>query len=91
MTRLAEPEWDQATRDLALALDAAKIEHLCPICGREKSVCQSAELQDDWDVPPPTRCHATTAVRQHQKRLNEDTNPYQDALVWSTRLREKHR
>lgn len=57
---------------------------LCPICGYPKDVCQALENVGRFDVPPPARCHATTALRQFQKDREYDVP---DALVWSAILK----
>lgn len=84
MTTVAEPEWDQATRDLALALDDV---NLCPVCHRPAEICQDPERQFDWKVQDPVRCHATTAIRERQKGVTEETNPHADALIWRVGLK----
>lgn len=86
MTTLAEPEWDQATRDLTLARDAVA---MCQVCGGPAYLCQDAERQDDWKAEPPVRCHRTTAARAHQGKFSEKTNPHLDALVWPVTLRRR--
>lgn len=83
---MAEPEWDQGTRDLVLALDAVD---LCPFCGQPTAVCQDPERQDDWVATDPVRCHAQTARLARQKNVTEQTNPQAGALLWPVRLREK--
>lgn len=57
---------------------------LCPICGNSKTVCQAAENSDRFTVPPPSRCHATTAIRKESEKAERDVP---DALVWSAQLR----
>ncbi|MEO5665518.1 MAG: hypothetical protein ABIR39_19810 [Nocardioides sp.] len=83
MTTMDEPEWDQETRDLALA--HAQVD-LCPSCGGPAYLCQDPELQDSWRVPAPTRCHRSTALLQAQLKVTEKTNPQVGALLWSTVL-----
>mgnify|MGYP005990682873 CR=1 FL=1 len=85
MTTLAEPEWDDRTRDLALAFDDWDE---CPVCGGPAELCQDPERQFDWRVPEPTRCHRTTALREAQDKVTEATNPHTNALIWGTTLRE---
>lgn len=85
MSTMAEPEWDQATRDLALALDAVP---MCSRCGGPAYLCQDPERQYDWQAGDPIRCHATTAVRERQKGVTEETNPHVDALVWPISLQQ---
>lgn len=87
MTRLAEPEWDQASRDLATALDAVAE---CPHCHGDPALCQDPARADDWVADDPIRCYATTARSQRQKAFEkshtEDTNPALDALSYPVRL-----
>jgi len=80
---MAEPEWDQDTRDLVLGHAAVD---LCPACGGPAFLCQDAEHQFDWEVPAPVRCHRTTALMQAQRRVTEETNPIPQALLWRTVL-----
>lgn len=81
---MAEPEWDQASRDLALALDQVA---LCTVCGGPAELCQDPAREFDWQVPEPIRCHRTTRVRERQALMTEQSNPHQDALVWRVALR----
>lgn len=81
---MAEPEWDDATRELVLAYDAMD---LCQVCGRPASLCQDPERQFDWEVGAPIRCHATTALLQAQSGVSEETNPQVNALIWPIGLR----
>jgi hypothetical protein len=83
---MLEPEWDEATRDLALALDDVE---RCDACGGLAWLCQSAEHAEDWEVGAPKRCHRLTALREAQKRFTEESNPHLDALIWSVGLREE--
>jgi hypothetical protein len=83
---MAEPEWDQATRDVALALDGVD---LCPVCHGPAYLCQDASREFDWIAQPPVRCHATTAIRARQKGVTEQTNPHADALIWRVRLQNR--
>jgi len=84
VTTLAEPEWDEQTRDVALALDAIDF---CPRCGGPAYLCQDPELQDQWGVAPPVRCHRVTAVKRAQKGFTEESNPVVEALIWKSVLR----
>jgi len=78
-TTTREPEWDEDTRNLVLALDRAP---LCPACGGPAELCQDIANQDHWRVQPPIRCHRSTALRQAQRALTEETNPVLEALLW---------
>lgn len=82
---MAEPEWDQATRDLALGHAAVD---LCGVCGGPAYLCQDAARQFDWRVGDPVRCHRTTALREKQKSVTEETNPHTEALLWPISLSE---
>ena len=46
-------------------------------------MCQAAENEGKFQVPPPSRCHATTALRRFQ---DDAEYPQPDALIWSARL-----
>lgn len=81
---MAEPEWDEATRDLALALDAVP---MCPVCGGPSYLCQDVARQDDWQAGDPIRCHAQTARLQRAKGVTEETNPHTQALIFPVRLK----
>lgn len=62
---------------------------LCAVCGGPAYLCQDPELQDSWEVSPPVRCHRTTAIRERQKGMTEQTNPHMAALIWSAVLRSQ--
>lgn len=59
---------------------------LCPICGYPKEVCQAAENANKFVADLPSRCYATTALRQFQKDREYE---YPDALVWSAGIRSE--
>lgn len=80
---MAEPEWDQATRDLVLALDAMD---LCPICRGPAYLCQDPARQFDWTAGDPVRCHAQTARLERQKGITDETNPHSSALLFPVYL-----
>jgi hypothetical protein len=79
ITTMAEPEWDEQTRAMALAYDLAP---LCPACGGPAEECQDAEREFDWTTPAPVRCHRKTALLQAQGAINERDNPFPGALLW---------
>ena len=89
MTTMAEPEWDADTRDLVLAFEVDL--DLCPLCGQPTEICQNPDRQFDWEAGPPIRCHATTARREAQAKVSDETNPHADALLWPVRLRPNGR
>lgn len=85
-----EPEWDDESRDWALALlavDDAK----CPVCGGPMSECLDPKLERDWEVTPPIRCQRATAVARKQKQyfndIPEGVDTYPRALIWNAKLR----
>lgn len=84
VTTMQEPEWDETTRDLALALDAVD---LCPVCQGPAYLCQDPKRQFDWQAADPIRCHAQTARLQRAKGITEDTNPHASALIFPVRLK----
>lgn len=84
-TTMAEPEWDEDTRNLALALDRAP---LCPACGGAAELCQDPATEFAWEVPQPVRCHRTTALHRVQRGYTEETNPFPEALLWRVVLRD---
>jgi hypothetical protein len=86
VTTVLEPEWDDATRDLALGLTDV---HMCPACGGPAYLCQDPERQDDWRAGDPVRCHAQTARLARQKNVTEETNPHVSALMWPVRLMDR--
>lgn len=83
---MAEPEWDQETRSLALGLDSLDV---CPICGGLAAECMAPEHQDDWVAEDPIRCHRETARLFKQKGYSEEANPAVAALAWPVHLRER--
>lgn len=85
---MAEPEWDEQTRELALAYDAVDI---CPRCGGPAYLCRDPELADQWEATAPVRCHRLTALRLAQRGVTEKTNPVVEALMWGTVLKGERR
>jgi hypothetical protein len=83
---MAEPEWDEETRSLALALDDVD---LCPVCSGPAYLCQDPANEFSFHVPPPVRCHRQTALLEAQKQVTEQTNPNMAALMWRTVLTEE--
>lgn len=80
-----EPEWDE--EQVAWFLHLAEWEDgLCPSCGMQKSVCQDPMAEWNIDVPAPTRCHVTTAVKRAQKGYAKSEIP--EALLFGARMRD---
>lgn len=57
----------------------------CPSCGQDIRDCTSASAEGKYVVPPPTRCHATTALLIAQKPYADA--PQGGALLWRTERR----
>lgn len=57
---------------------------LCPVCGYPRDVCQASENAGRFSVPPPTRCHATTAIQQ----VDREGYEVPQALIWSAELKK---
>jgi hypothetical protein len=82
---MAEPEWDDDTRALALGL-ADFEDSLCPACGRPSSVCQNPDNDGRFAVLDPIRCHATTALSIKTDRDREKHTLAPDALLYEVQL-----
>ncbi len=70
-----------------LALQAWRDEHICPLCGWPKAVCQDPAREFDTEVPAPTRCHITTALRRAQKAYGEQQGANPEGLLWAAQLK----
>ena len=84
MTR-RDPEWTQADRDVAMALEDYEAQR-CGSCGLPKSICHAKENSDRFVAEGPDRCHATTAVIAARERHGETNQP--QALNWVPVLRD---
>jgi hypothetical protein len=85
-----EVEWDQTEQDWMLALDTWENDELCHLCGWPKDVCQAPETEWALEVPLPTRCHVTTAIKRAQMaRAADGGGRHDDALVWGARLKDQ--
>lgn len=78
MTR-REPEWDQWSRDAAIALEMHE-DGLCGSCGLPRSICHDPKNAGRFRAEGPDRCHASTAVMIAQERHGETNQP--KALSW---------
>ncbi|MGW8565653.1 hypothetical protein [Isoptericola sp. NPDC055881] len=88
VTSWPEVEWDDTEREWMLALAEWEASEVCPLCGWPKDVCQAREAEFGIDVPPPVRCHVTTAIRIAQKaRAEGNAAPHEDALIWSAQAK----
>ena len=85
-----ESEWDDESRDWALALMTAD-DNKSPVCGGPMSECLDPESERKWEVTPPIRCQRTTAVAQKQKQhfdaIPEGVDTHARALIWSAKRR----
>lgn len=83
-----EVEWDQTEQDWMLAYEAWERDEVCPLCGWPKDVCQARETETLLEVPLPTRCHVTTAIKRAQDgRSSQGGTKHDDALLWGARLK----
>lgn len=61
---------------------------LCPLCGWPREVCQAREAENLLEVPSPTRCHVTTAIKRAQTaRTQAGGGQHDDALLWGAQLK----
>jgi hypothetical protein len=75
MTTTREVEWDQATRDSALALDLYE-DSLCPLHGGPRWECMNGQ---EYIAGAPYRCAVTTARSQARESSDHD---HPEALLW---------
>jgi hypothetical protein len=85
VTTMAEAEWDDDTRALALGL-ADFEDSLCPACGRPSAVCQSPDNDGRFAVLDPIRCHVTTALSMKRDADREKHTLAPDALLYEIQL-----
>lgn len=85
-----ETEWDDESRDWALALLEAD-GNKCPVCGGPMSECLDPESERKWEVGLPIRCQRATAVAQKQKQyfdaIDNGVDTHARALIWSAKRR----
>lgn len=48
---------------------------LCPVCQRPLEECADPKADGGYSVPPPTRCHATTAVQAAAAKYQDSETP----------------
>lgn len=73
-----------------LALTAWREQHICPLCGMDKAVCQDPAIENKISVGLPIRCHVTTALRREQSARHAQygtAGTHDDALLWSASIR----
>ncbi|MBM0277807.1 hypothetical protein [Micromonospora tarensis] len=79
-----EPEWSEQDRAWMAAL-AAHRSGRCPSCGGDAAVCCAPDGDGAFVVPPPTRCHVTTALAVAQAQYQDSPQP--QALLWHVERR----
>lgn len=84
-TTTTEPEWDDHERAWALALTAYE-DALCPLCGRPLAICTAPESEGRVTVPPPTRCHVTTAIELAREPYRGDKVKQSSALMFTAHV-----
>lgn len=82
-----EPEWDEEQQSWMLALQYYR-DGLCPKCGSPIDECHAPENEGRYEVPPPERCHKTTALHHASEpyRTNKDIKA-PDALLYRVQLK----
>lgn len=84
-----ETEWDETEAAWMVAAEAYRRQEICHLCGWPKAICQSRDAENGLTVPPPTRCHVTTAIKRAQEaRQSGPAAKHDDALLWGARLKE---
>lgn len=61
-------------------------DELCPLCGRHRSICTDPANETKVHVPPPTRCHFTTAVEAAREPYRGGKARHAEALMFSAHL-----
>lgn len=79
-----EPEWSEEDVAWLLALAAYRATR-CPACGGDISECTSPDAEGGFEVPPPTRCQAKTALVIAQQDYKDSPQP--EALLWRAKRR----
>ncbi len=82
-----EVEWDETEQEWMRALAAWRDEHICPSCGWPKAICQDPMAEWYVEVPDPTRCHVTTALRRAQNAYSDRKGSNPDGLLWGARIK----
>lgn len=81
-----EAEWSEQDVAWILALAHLRAEekaYRCPSCGGDQRECCSPGAEGAYEVPPPTRCHVTTALLVEQRKDGDRPTP--EALLWRVR------
>jgi len=79
-----EPEWSD--EDVAWLLALAEYrDRRCPSCGGDLEECTAPEAEGGFEVPPPMRCHAKTALEIAQAEYTDTPQP--GALLWRVKRR----
>lgn len=79
-----EPEWSEQDVAWMLALAEWRATR-CPACGGDIRECTDPASEGRYEVPPPHRCHAATAIAAAQERYMDSQHP--QALLFHVRRR----
>lgn len=84
-----EVEWDDVEQGWMTALAKWRHDEVCPLCGWPREICQAPETEWSLEVPLPTRCHVTTAIRRAQDgRTSAGGSKHDDALLYGARFKD---
>lgn len=80
-----EVEWDDTEQGWMIALERYRHEHLCPLCGGPKEVCQAPYGKYTYAAGAPIRCNVMTAIRQAQRAGGDHKDA--DALIYPPEIK----
>lgn len=83
-----ESEWSEQDVAWLLALAEWRAGR-CPACGGDLAECTAADADGQFEVAPPTRCHAATATSIAQRGYRDSPQP--EALLWRVKRRDVSR
>lgn len=77
-------------KDRAAALALVDYEAgLCTGCGEPMSECHDPDNKTAYEVLPPVRCYACTALEITHDGINAENTKQPGALRWIVRLKER--
>lgn len=62
-------------------------EHICPMCGYPREVCQDPATEWALDDPDPIRCHVTTRLFAARAAYAKNPTANPDGLLWVSRFK----